>query len=558
MIDSRPNLLSKRMCTAVALSFTLVLAACGGGNNGGASLPFVFPVGDSGVSGSNGSGGDTGTDPNALPSVDALKATCTSIVGKTFASATVTAANRIEGDASLGTTGMCQVLATRAPYLDIEVVVPDNWSGRYYQQGGGGFDGRIRSAFTKDNSGAITEVTYAITKQAAVYASSNGGNRAGVAGQAAPAVFFDGTEAGKQSMADYSYASLGSTLYFAKAVIREFFKQDAKYRYFVGCSNGGRNAAIAVQRWPEEFDGAVSGCYGFSMPGQTVAWTSMAGLAGTPVMPSGAQWSAVYKAAVASCDAADNLADGVISNPSRCTFDPSTQVCGQPLASTDPAVCLTPAQLPTVQKLFAGGWADATGNTIYSPYGWANANPASFGGLGGGYVAMATNDASWLTAAKQATFDVNVDYGPVTAGLQLVGSDVDKIALAKFIASGKKFLTYHDGADGLLSVNEHTRIINNVYSIAKSMGLADPSTSSRYFVVPGTGHGGSQALTQVRWDDAIVKWVEAGAAPTQLTFNSKTSTGAAKSIPVCQYPQYPRYVPGGDVNSDASYTCTAP
>ena len=86
----------------------------------------------------------TTSDPNALPTPEAMKATCASMVGKTFASATVTAANRIEGDATLGTSGMCQVLATRAPYLDIEVVVPDNWSGRYYQQGGGGFDGTIR------------------------------------------------------------------------------------------------------------------------------------------------------------------------------------------------------------------------------------------------------------------------------------------------------------------------------------------------------------------------------------------------------------------------------
>ncbi|WP_177142650.1 tannase/feruloyl esterase family alpha/beta hydrolase [Variovorax sp. YR216] len=487
-----------------------------------------------------------------------MKATCAAMVGKTYASATVTAANRIEADSTLGTSGMCQVLATRAPYLDIEVVVPDNWSGRYWQQGGGGFDGRIPSAITKNSSGAVTAVTSAVTAQAAVYAASNGGNRSNVAGQAAPAVFFDGTDAGKQSMTDYAYASLGTTLYFAKGVIQEFFKQDSKYRYFVGCSNGGRNAAIAVQRWPEEFDGAVSGCYGFSMPGQTVAWTSMAGLAGTPAMPSSAQWSAVYKAAVASCDAADNVTDGVIANYSKCTFDPATQVCGQPLASTDPALCLTTAQLPTVQKLFGGTWTDALGNTIYSGYGWASTNPASFGGLGGGYVAMATGDASWLTAAKQATFDVNVDYGPVAAGLQAVGADVDKIAIAKYIASGKKFLTYHDGADGLLSINEHTRNLNTVYSIAKGMGLADPSTSSRYFIVPGTGHGGSQALTQVRWDDAIVKWVEAGTAPTQLTFNGKMSTGAAKSIPVCQYPQYPRYVSGGDVNSAASYSCTAP
>jgi feruloyl esterase len=273
-------------------------------------------------------------------------------------------------------------------------------------------------------------------------------------------------------------------------------------------------------------------------------------------MPTTKQWTAVYNAAVASCDAADNITDGVIANYSKCGFVTSTLVCGQPGASTDPTVCLTPAQLPTVQRLFGGTWTDSTGNTIYSGYGWANANPASFGGLGGGYVAMATGDAAWLTAAKQATFDVNTHYGPVAAGLLNVGADVDKIAVANFIASGKKFVTYHDGADGLLSINEHTRNLNTIYSIARGMGLTDPATNSRYFVVPGTGHGGSQDLNQVRWDDAIVQWVEAGTAPTQLVF-TRTSAGVTKTIPVCQYPTYPRYT-AGDVNLAASYACTAP
>ncbi len=501
-------------------------------------------------------GGDDSPDPNALPNAEVLKATCASMVGKTIASATVTSANRIEADTTLGTPGMCQVLATRAPYLDIEVVVPDNWSGRYWQQGGGGFDGRIPSALNKNSSGAITGVNLAVSAQQAVYAASNGGNRSNVAGQAAPAVFFDGTAAGKQSQTDYSYAALGSTLFFAKGVVQQFFGRDAKYRYFNGCSNGGRNTYIAIQRWPDEFDGAVSGCFGMDIAAQTVAWTSMASLVGTSAMPSGSQWSAVYQAAVASCDANDNVVDGVISNYTKCGFDPGSQQCGQPLANPDPAICLTPPQLTTVQKVFGSGWTNFTGNPIYSAFGWANSNPGSFGFLGGGYVAMATGDSAWLTPAKQATFDVDLHYGPVAAGLLVAGADVDKIAIASWIAKGNKLINWHDGADGLLSVNEHTRNLDIVNAMAKSMGLADPSTNSRYFVVPGTGHGGAQALTSVRWDEAIVKWVEAGTGPTQLAYN-RTVSGTAKSIPVCQYPLYARYM-AGDVNSAASYTCTAP
>ncbi len=491
-----------------------------------------------------------------LPSPETLKRACATMIGKSFAAATVTAANRIDADPAIGSVGMCQVLATRPPYLDIEVVVPDNWSGRYWQQGGGGFDGRIPSALTRNAAGALTSVNRAVSVQGAVYAASNGGNRSNIPAQAAPAVFFDGTEAGKQSMRDYSYAALGATLFFAKEVIHQFFRRDATYRYFNGCSNGGRNAYIAIQRWPNEFDGAVSGCFGMDLGAQTVAWMDMARLAGKPDMPSNAQWAAVYRAAVAACDENDNLKDGIIANVAGCSFNPISQECGQPTADANPATCLTHDQVATVRRL-TGTLTSTTGNTIYSGYGWANWTPGAFGGFGSGNLAMATGDPAWLTPEKRATFDLNVHYGPAAVGVQAVGADIDKIAIASFIAGGKKLINWHDGADGLLSLNDQTRNIDTMLSIAKSMGLSDPSTGSRYFVVPGTGHAGGSSLTSVDWAEAIIKWVETGVAPIQLTYNSKTAAGAAKSIPVCQYPMYPRYI-AGDVSNVAAYTCTRP
>ena len=543
------ELASLRVPLACIVVAAALITGCGGGG-GNASPPIAGAP--------SGGSGDNASDPNALPTVDALKAMCAALVGKTLASAKVTATNRIEANAALGSPGMCQVLATREPYLDIEVFVPDSWSGRLYNQGGGGTDGRILfPGVRKDASGALTSVSTAISKLGAVYAASNGGNRANVPEEAGPAVWFNGTAAGDQSRVDYSYAASGTTLFFSKAVVREFFARDAKYSYFNGCSNGGRNAYIAITRWPDQYDGVVSGCEGMDTVGQTVAWMDMARLVGTPAMPTRTQWSAVYKAAVNACDLNDNLADGVIANYTGCSFNPASLQCGQPGASSDPSVCLTGDQLTTVQRLL-GGVKSSTGGTIYSGYLFADWNPITFGGLGGNFMAITTGDGTWRTPEKTATFDANVHYGPLAAGLQTAGADADKVAIASFIASGKKILHWHDSADGLLSPKEHARNVATMHSIAQSMGLADPSSNSRMFIVPGTGHAGAAGILAgvVDWATPIVDWVEKGIAPTQLTYFS-TVAGVAKSIPVCQYPTYPRYT-GGDVNAAASYSCTAP
>ena len=47
--------------------------------------------------------------------------------------------------------------------------------------------------------------------------------------------------------------------------------------------------------------------------------------------------------------------------------------------------------------------------------------------------------------------------------------------------------------------------------------------------------------------------LEDGVAPGK----SEVLTGAAGSLPVCSYPDYPRYE-GGDVSQAASYRCAAP
>lgn len=501
-------------------------------------------------------GGDNG-DGNIVmtPSAQELQATCAAMVGRTFASATVTSTRWFEAQVSTATPALCQVLATRAPYLDMEVIVPERWSGRLWQQGGGGFDGRIPSALTLDAAGKLSAVSLVVTRHAAVYAASNGGNRANVPAEAGPLVWVNGTAAGAQSGTDYAYAALGTTQELARAVADAFYKRAPSHSYFNGCSNGGRNAYIAAQRWPERYDGVVSGCEGMHMAGQTVAWMDMARRAGTAAMPSQTQWSALFAAAVSACDANDGLVDGIIAAHAGCGFDAGTQQCGQPTASGDAAICLSAEQTQTARDLL-GELKSVTGATIYSGYGWANWSAPGYGGLGGGFMALATGDATWVTSAnRRATFRVDTHLGPTVAGLQAAGADHDRIAIAAFIASGKKVIHWHDGADGLLSWRDHVRNVEAMHALARQAGLADPAANSRMFIVPGTGHAGGSALTAVNWADAIVAWVEQGSAPTQLTYQS-TAAGSSRTMPVCPYTAYPRYNGSGDVNQATSYLCT--
>jgi feruloyl esterase len=140
------------------------------------------------------------------------------------------------------------------------------------------------------------------------------------------------------------------------------------------------------------------------------------------------------------------------------------------------------------------------------------------------------------------------------------GLDHDKSKIASYVASGKKLISWHDGSDNLVSINDHIRNYATMTNIAKGLGLTNPSTNTRFFIVPGGSHSEGQALTEVNWFSAITNWVELNIAPEQLIYNKRDKiTGLVlRTLPVCRHPQYPRYNGSGDVNSAESYTCTMP
>jgi len=106
-------------------------------------------------------------------------------------------------------------------------------------------------------------------------------------------------------------------------------------------------------------------------------------------------------------------------------------------------------------------------------------------------------------------------------------------------------------------------------SVIRKMGRKKVDAFARFFVLPQTGHGLSGTNYSTDGDgksiptapipntfsrlNLLVDWVEKKAAPSM----SVTVTGGKRSLPMCSYPMYPKYV-GGPVDAAASYACTAP
>jgi feruloyl esterase len=108
--------------------------------------------------------------------------------------------------------------------------------------------------------------------------------------------------------------------------------------------------------------------------------------------------------------------------------------------------------------------------------------------------------------------------------------------------------------------------MNYYQALLDKMGRAGVDSFERLFVIPQVGHGlrGNNysidgdgrsipaAAIPSTWDrvSLLVNWVEKGVAPGK----SETVTAGERSLPLCSFPTYPKYV-SGPTNAAGSYSC---
>ena len=151
-------------------------------------------------------------------------------------------------------------------------------------------------------------------------------------------------------------AIVDETAATSKAVVQADHGRTASHAYFSGCSDGGREALMEAQRFPEDYDGivAVAPANFWTQVLPTAIWDEQALVA----EPGGALTARKLSAITAAVLAACHGEDGILDNPSQCRFDPSVRTTRKEAESD---ACLTPQQISTLQKIYSGR-QDAAGN----------------------------------------------------------------------------------------------------------------------------------------------------------------------------------------------------
>ena len=517
---------------------------------------------------------------------------CAGLANVKLEGATIASASVVSGPSTIGgarvAVPFCRVEGVARPSSDseirFEVWLPstsDKWTGRMKIDGTGGYAGGVPYALLAQDIG-----------DGFVTAGSNMGHDGGES----PAWTVNHPEKVK----DWGLRAHYSVATAAKALSAAYYDKPVRYSYFEGCSNGGRQAMMMAQNYPELFDGIVSGAPSMFYPDLLfwLLWTGRQQIpeAGKPPVLGDAKRALITKRILDKCDAVDGLADGQITNPRACTFD---------IDSLGPAGdnTLTAAELAVVKGMY-GGTRSESGVQRY---------PGAKLGSESDWIPLFADNGGY------GAFIEHIVYSRHTPGFdwrrELNFSNVYDEAKSKltpftaapspditaFVSRGGKLLHFHgwndpvvtpDGSiDYLYALTQFERFRNlpkaqfdraiDTLTPQDVVASAEPLLEKvrqyhRLFMVPGMGHcslsgagprwiGGGAAEPPAALRDAdhhvvaaLMKWVEQGVVPDRIIASRIEDGKVVRQRPICAYPAQAAYKGSGDINDAANFTCITP
>ena len=414
------------------------------------------------------------------------------------------------------------------------------WNGRTQGLGGGGCAGNLNVA-PAVNTGYV----------------GSGTDLGHAGGDCEPGVRADGTY-NTQFIEDFIRNAIKQQVLLSKRVADAYYGMKPAFNYWNGCSTGGRQGYLLAQELPGELDGILA-----SAP--AIYWTrfqtaqmwgqiAMKDLAGGAI--SAAKLNQTTASAVAACDAADGVTDGVIDDPRTCTFSATANVCGAPTA---PATnCLTAGEAEAIDRIWDGP-RNADGRRIW--FG-LDRGTALTGLDGAAPFALGVTQFHW--DEHDLGFDwqtVGLDGYPQVAqdGSRNIADVTDTVAnLDGFRRAGGKLLTFVGGNDQLIfprGVINYYRVMAARYAHPGG-GFDDVQRFYRLFRAPGVGHcGGGTGPQPQDLFGALVRWVEHGVAPQQILATTTAGGAVTRSRPLCPYPQTAIYRGTGGTDDAASFRC---
>src|SRR5216683_806594 len=477
--------------------------------------------------------------------------------------------------APVNVPAFCRVAGVSRPTSDslikFEVWMPAaGWNGKLDHGGNGGYGGSLS-----------TPAGFMLTGLLRGYATT--GTDMGHDAAVTPGASF--ALGHPEKTADWGWRANHVTSGAAKEIIGAFYGLRPRLSYFTGCSDGGHEALMEAQRFPDDYDGIVAGASANFWTHQSAAWVWEA--RATLDDPASAiplsKLPMINAAAVAACP---GVVPTIIDDPTRCRFDPGSLLC----AGADQPSCLTAAQVAAVGKIYAGPRNPRTGARIYpglergsesaggslsAGASWSAliAGPQTF--LGGDfYKYMVFDDPSWDFHSLDFDHDIATADRAMAAVINSTSPDV-----GDFRALGGKLIMWHGWADPLVNSRNS---IDYLRSVAASLGHhreeeeeeedehgAARATRGflRLFMAPGMAHcAGGPGLNTFDTLTAIERWVEEGKAPKKL-IASHTTLGFPDNVmsatpppgdfsrPLCPWPKTAHWTGRGSKTDASSFVC---
>ncbi|MGC2815855.1 MAG: tannase/feruloyl esterase family alpha/beta hydrolase, partial [Candidatus Acidiferrum sp.] len=448
--------------------------------------------------------------------------------------------------------------------IKIEVWMPvSGWNGKFRGQGNGGFAGEIDYralglAIAQGYASAATDTGHAAGGTDAKWALGH-----------------------PEKIVDFAYRAIHEMTVIGKQTVQAFYGDAAKRTYFANCSNGGRQALMEAQRYPQDYDGILAGApanYWTHLLAASV-WNGQATTQNPASYIPIAKIPTIGHAVNAACDALDGVTDGILNDPRKCRFKPQTLLC----KSGDSDSCLTQPQVTALEKLYEGAH-DSNGKEIFPGYlpggeeggggcGLWITGPAPGKSLifafGYGYFAdMVYDKPNWDLDKANLDDAVKVSDEKFAGVLNAMNTD-----LKPFESHGGKLIIYHGWNDAAISP---LNSINYFKNVEAKMGKREADSFVRLFMVPGMQHCGGGPGPDIFGQDglspvsdpqhniymALEQWVEKGEAPSTVITSKLTGESPdAKVImtrPLCAYPEAAKYKGTGDTNDAANFVCAAP
>ena len=418
----------------------------------------------------------------------------------------------------------------------VELWLPESssWNGRFLGTGNGGYSSNL----------SYDQMAEAMARGYAVGGSDTGH-------QGDDLTFGIGHP---EKIRDWAYRSTHVLAQTGSAMVSAFYGRQAARAYFSGCSTGGQQALSEAQRYPDDFDGIIAGDPGSDRillnADFVESWRATHPDAGPKFDVR--KLAALNKASIASCDKDDGVADGIVTDPRTCRFDPASLRCP---SGTNEISCLTDAEMTAVRELYAGPVRDQAGKPVYP--GWAKSSEAGWGS----YLVNPSEPVRFLfwrlwvyNDPGYAVQSFKTQDAIAKARQEMPYVEATDTDLRAFQKHGGKLLMYHGWADPVVPP-ENT--IQYYEGVEQRLG-GDTGNSLRLFMVPGMYHcGGGPGASTFDTLGALDTWVSSGKPPDRLLATHQENGTAIFSRPLCPYPQTPRWDGEHSVNSAASFNCIA-